>query len=164
MVFPWEKSMYYLESLWCAAHLICLTSHDTLAPPSSGACWYMVWCPLLALLMVSTLSLVLSTPQSMCGSYLHIRTSNNLPLVTKSMLIFVCSQMKTVGSETQTVACYIVYLQIVLQACIQLLSWQSFQRLTLNQFLLILRTLSLEPLGPKFLTVQILRFSFRSSM
>ena len=69
-------------------------------------------------------------------------------------------QTQMVGSETQRVAYYIGYPQTVVQACIHLLSLQSLQHLILDQFLLILRTLPLEPLGPRFSAVHSLSLSF----
>ena len=54
-----------------------------------------------------------------------------------------------VGSKTQRVAHYIGYPQIVVHASILHLSSQSLQPPIFDQFLLILRTLPLEPLGRK---------------
>ena len=58
-----------------------------------------------------------------------------------------------VGSVTWKVVYYIGYPQTVVRACIRVLFWQSLLHLMFGQFLLILKILSMEPLGPIFSTV-----------
>src|SRR5258706_255249 len=75
------------------------------------------------------------------------------PLVIRFMLLFVHDLTHRVGSEIQTAAYSIGYLWIVVEASIHPLSLQSLSYLIFDQFLLILKSLPLEPLGPRFSTV-----------
>ena len=118
------------------------------------------WGLYLALPMGGTLFLDLGTLQFTCGSYFDILLSNHL--VTRSMPIFMKSQMQMAGSETQRTAYFIGYLRNFAQAYIHPLSWPSLPHRTLDQLFLILMTLCLEPLGPKFSTVKTPRLSLQS--
>ena len=79
--------------------------------------------------------------------------SMNRPLVNRSILIFVHGLTHRVGSETQTVDYSIGHPQA---AAIHPLKLQFL----IDQFLLILKTLRLGPLGPKFLIVHSASSSF----
>jgi hypothetical protein len=58
------------------------------------------------------------TAPLMYGTHFHTFPFELLPLLTQSILIIVHHQTQNVGSETQRVAYYIGYPQIVVQACI----------------------------------------------
>src|SRR5258706_9886304 len=100
------------------------------------------------------------TLPSMCGTCHHTPRTNSPPLVTQSILVCVHSPTQVGGSETQRMDYYIGYPQTVIQACIHLRSSRFPLHLTPDRFHSILRTFCLEPLGPKFSTMQNLELSF----
>ena len=91
----------------------------------------------------------LMTILSVCASHFHM----NHPLAIQFTLNFFRLLTHMGGSEIQTAAYSIGYPLIIVMASIHLLSLQSLLHLMFGRFLLILRTLPLEPLGPKFSTV-----------
>src|SRR5258706_55910 len=109
-----------------------------------------VCCPWPTLPMGSTLFPGLMTALSACGSHFHV---NHPPFVIQFAHNFFLSLTHRVGSEIQTAGYSIGYPLIVVVASIHPLSLRFLLHLIFGQFLLILRTLLLEPLGPKFSTV-----------
>ena len=80
----------------------------------------------------------------MCRTHFQIF----LPNLSWQFTLNVQTQM--VGSEAQGAAYSTGYHQTVVQASIHLLSLQSLSHPLFNWFLFDLKSLSLEPLGPKF--------------
>jgi WD40 repeat protein len=111
---------------------------------------------LLTLPTRSTLPLGLVTAPSRCRTHLHRFPSN---ILSKSVLICVHRQIQKVGSRTHRVPYYIGYLQTVVSACIHLLFSQYLRHPIFGQFLLISKTLLLEPPGPRFSTLHSLSLS-----
>src|SRR5258706_11325047 len=107
--------------------------------------------------MSSTLFLDLMATPSVWWNHFRV---NYPPLVIPFMLVYVHDLTHRVGSEIQTAAYSIGYLQTVVEACIHPLSLQSLSYLIFDQFLLILKSLPLEPLGPRFSAMHISRRSF----
>src|SRR5258706_8452981 len=108
--------------------------------------------------MGNSLPLDLMTTPSVCGAHFHILPPN-FSLVTHCISNFVLRQTRMGGSGTQTAVYYIGCPQTAVQTYIHLLSLRSLWSLIFNLFLLILRTLPLEPLGPEFSTAENLSLS-----
>src|SRR5258706_13768772 len=90
----------------------------------------------------------LMTTLPMCAMHCHMFPPN--PLVVQCVLISVQSPTRKVGSGTQRGAFYTGYNQTALQTCLCLFDCQSPGHPFIDPFVLILTTLLLEPLGPKF--------------
>ena len=99
------------------------------------------------LLPLSALPLGLMTAPPRRGTYLH-RTPSNI--LFKTVLICLHHQIQMVGSRTQGVPYYIGYPKTVVSACIHLLFSQYLLHPIFGPFLLISKTLLLEPPGPRF--------------
>ena len=109
--------------------------------------------------MGGTLSLHLVTGPSVCGTHFHNLLRNLTPPVIQYILIASHHQTQMDGSETRRVVYSIGYPRTAAQAFIHLLSWQFLPNLTFDQFHLLLRTLPLEPIGPKLSAINILSLS-----
>src|SRR5258706_3054492 len=114
---------------------------------------------LLTLRTGSTSFLGLLTTLPMCGTHFHLLPSD-LPLVARSILNFLQSPTRTVGSWTQRVVYYTGYPTTVVQPFIHPLLLQFPLHLVFDPSLLTSTTLPLEPHGPKFTKVHLPSLSF----